>query len=269
MKIPYGAKWFIFASIINILSILISLFVYKYLKDIMPTISALAPPSAQLSLFITIAISFVGIIAVIKRNRIVYSMLIGLFLAKIGTTLYTVTGAAPEELLNTILTLLPTLYFLWYFIMLKQYFHAPKSSSNTPNIIHADKTVNIYLLVYIIMLIISTIYVLIQSRATGSNNVKDAVKYATALVGKSFRERNEYCLVLDQKEKDPCLLVAFSMTKNLDNITPNHCKLLTLETNTIVCYGKINRCDLAANDQLRDLCEFSKKAFEARAESKK
>ncbi len=269
MKLPYGLKWFIFLSIVNVLSILTIAVAYQYVINIMPTLSAFALPIFKFSMVLSVATAVVGITAINKRSIIFYYLLFVLFLVDIMTRLYSLMRSDPITLVSSIFGLLQTIFIMWYFVQLKHYFKNPKSSSFTPQIIKADKKINLFIFLFVIILIAISSYQLVQSQATRGKNATDAVKYTTALVGKSFRERNEYCLLLDSKEKDPCLLVAFSLTKNLDNITPNHCKLFSLETNTIVCYGKINRCDLAANDQLRNLCEFSKKAFEARAENKK
>ena len=269
MKLPYGLKWFIFLSIVNVLSILTIAVAYQYVINIMPTLSAFALPIFKFSMVLSVATAVVGITAINKRSIIFYYLLFVLFLVDIMTRLYSLMRSDPITLVSSIFGLLQTIFIMWYFFQLKHYFKNPKSSSFTPQIIKADKKINLFIFLFVIILIAISSYQLVQSQATRGKNATDAVKYTTALIGKSFRERNEYCLSLDSKEKDPCLLVAFSMTKNLDNITPEHCKLLTLETNIIVCYGKINRCDLAANDQLRGFCEFSKKAFEARKANQK
>lgn len=272
MKLPYGLKWFIFFSIVSLLSTLAIVFAYQYIRNIvptLPTLSAFALPVFKYSMILSTATAIVGIIAIYKRSVIFYYLLFILFLTDIITKLYSLMRMDPNTLLEAVLGLLPTLFIMWYFVQLKHYFKNPKSASFTPQIIKADKKINIFIFLSVIIFIASSAYQLSKSQATRGKNATDAVKYTTALVGKSFRERNEYCLSLDSKEKDTCLLVAFSMTKNKDNITTSHCKLFDIEANSVVCYAMIERCDLASNDQLRGLCEFTKKAFETRAKSRK
>lgn len=265
MKTPYGLKWFIALSIISVLNALGATILFAFLTKLIPMLSGLITPAIQLSTVLVASEAVIGLIAIYKRSYLFYGLLILTFIARIGFMMYQLMGTTTETVLQLCMGILLCVFELWYFTQLKAYFHQPKSSSTTPRIINADKKVNLAVAVYIVLFVALTIYSFVGALKTREYNKTSATKYVKALEGKSFRERNEYCLSLDTKEKDTCLLVAFSVTKNLDNITPEHCNLFSVESNIIVCYSKIHRCDLAPVGQKRTICEFSERAFEAKA----
>ena len=269
MNKPYGLKWFIFLSILSLLNTLGAAFLFAILIKFIPALSGLLTPGMQLSTALFTAESIVGLIAIYKRSIMFYYVLLAIFVARIAFVMYQLMETTPDTLMAFALSILLLVFELWYFVQVKSYFSHPKSTATTPQVTNADKKVNIAIVAYIIAFIALAIFGLKGSMETRSYNKAAAVKYVTTLEGKSFKERNDYCLSLDAKEKDTCLLVAFSLTKNLDNITPEHCKLLTLENNIIVCYAQIHRCDLVDNGQKKTACELAQRAFDARAADKK
>lgn len=262
---PYGLRVLRILSILNILVVVGTLFAFKFPSSKLSALSSLISIYAILSFILSIIVSILTIVAINRPNARLYKILIWLFVLDIIISIGSAFTTDIKSAVDSVLFILPGLFFLWYWIKLRNYFVSSNFNTEDPAVKKIDKKVNPFIIFWIIIIVVGSI---ISAGISTVGNVQDAIKYAKIFEGKSLQENIGYCTSQTSNEKDNCLLIAFSFEKDKANITPESCNILSDENNKVVCYAMIDKCDLVTDEKIRTVCEYTAKDLKEKQDRK-
>lgn len=253
--IPYGFR---VIRLLSILSIIVTLFTLVSVKSLLVGNSSIFFSTYSIvSMIFSVAFSVLIIVAINKKSSKLYKPVIWLVIVEIIIFLLSIIFWGISRLVEYVIIIIPSLFFLWYWIKMKGYFIDPSFNREDPSVKKIDKKVNPFLITWIILVVVVSIA---SAGLYVAGTVKDAVKYAKSFENKTLQENIVYCEA--QTERDNCLIFAFSFEKDKSNVTSASCDLLSDENIKVGCYALINRCDLVKDEGTRTICEIGAKDFE-------
>lgn len=261
-RIPYGLKVIRVLVIFQLMSLLFSVFLFGLAASIAPLLKPLLPSVLAPYMYLSASISFIAdvcvLIAISKRNWIAYSIAALGFVASFSISLLQLIGQPLYNLLISAFLFIPPLILLWYWSKLKPYFADTSFNAEAPWVRALDRKVNPFLIGWLILVIVGYTISTIFTLRMGLQGAAQQEKFRQEFEGKSFKERNEYCLSQSsQQERDLCLFEGFRFTKNKENITIESCNLIVSEGLRMTCYGSIGECALITNEAMRTVCKIA------------
>lgn len=264
IRIPYGLQVLRVLSYFRLFSILISVLLIGFALKLSPQIASIIPSVMTPFQQVTMAISLVTVISVLiaiqKRSIVLYTVATVGYSINVLMSLYGLFGVQFFVMLSGFLLTAPSFFLLWYWIQMKPYFQDRTFNPDTAWVLALDRRVNPFLITWVITVIAVMIFSTLSTLQKGFEASNEQNVYLEAFKGKSFKERNEYCLSqLTTEKRDICLFSGFSYTKNKDNITVDSCNLITSDGLRMTCYATIGECSLITERTMRNLCEIGKK----------
>lgn len=264
IRVPYGLRVLSVLSILRLLNVIFSGFLVGYALKISPQISPLVTSVIPPVQFVSIGISILTVISVLAaiqmRNLLFYLIAAVGYGINILVSLFGLIGVQFSVMLSGFLLTTPSLFILWYWYQMKAYFYDHTFNSDDQWVMTLDRMVNPFLISWAVMVIAVLTFSTLLRLQTGMQVAGESKIYEKAFVGKSFRERNEYCLSQPtEQNRDICLFYGFKFTKNKENITVESCNLIKSEGLRMTCYATIGECSLISEKAMQILCEIGRK----------
>jgi len=259
---PYGLRVLRVLSILNILVVIATIFAFKLPASDLSALSSFLTLWTYLSFALSIITSVLTVIAINKRSAKLYKPLFWLFILQILTLVGSSFTTDIETIVSNITFVIPSLFFLWYWIKMKGYFLEQSFNPEDPAIKKTDKKVNPFLITWIILIVVGSI---VAAGISTVGNVKNAMNYLKEFEGKTFQEKLGFCQ--SQASPDECLIIALSVETDKGNLIVENCNLMSKDETKIACYAMIDRCNVVTDEKLKTVCEFTSKRFKEKQEN--
>ena len=253
---PYGFRVLRVLSILNILVVIATVFAFKLPASELSALSSFLTLWTYLSFALAIITSVLTVIAINKRSAKLYKPLLWLFILEILTLVGSSFTTDTETIVNNLTFVIPSFFFLWYWIKMKGYFLDQSFNPEDPAIKKVDKKVNPFLIAWIILIVVGS---MVAAGISTVGNVKNTMNYVQGFEGKTFQEKIGFCQ--SQSNPDECLLVAFSIEKDSSNLNVENCSLMSKDETKFACYAMIDRCDVLTDEKMKTACDFAADRF--------